>query len=1047
MLAQNCEAWFEIEIQETAPPTYIFYDVSPQDPNDPIIGWIWDFGNGIVIPNAVVVDHVFEADGTYEVCLTITTESGCSATSCQPIVVEGSGNNNCFVFPSFFAAVNGNEVAFSPFFMPPMPDMIYAWEFGDGETSTEEAPTHIYDAAGEYEVCMTLSTPDCPPVTYCNSVVVLDPDGCQANFSWEYQWGDPNTDPAFPFGSSSTVCFSNTSFGNVASLEWILSNGDVYTDEEFCHTFEPGEQEICLVITTDNGCTDELCQSVYIEEPFCEANFGYEVNGLTISFNDICWFPAVEWNWDFGDGSTSTEQNPEHTYDAPGEYEVCLSVVTTDGCESTICMPVIIDDPADCQAHFQYWQEELWDPDGTPNNTFGGTTLCFQSNSSGGANSWLWSFGDGTTGSEEYICHEFPAAGEYEVCLTIENDFGCSSTICLNVTVEEVEPYCQPFFGYEVNGLTVSFVDFCWNPAIAWNWTFGDGNSSTEQNPEYTYAAPGEYEICLTATTEDGCTATYCEIVVISDPSECVAEFGYWTGDPNGGPDILPIDPTLGNGLTVCFQSYSLNAGAWEWTFGDGNIGDEQFVCHTYDAAGEYEVCLTVLNDFGCTDTQCQTVVVEEWEPFCAPFFVYEVNGNSVMFNDASWSEAVTWEWDFGDGNSSTEQNPEHAYLEPGEYEVCLTATFVDGCVETLCQVVHVAAEGDCEAQFELLFLPDITMPPIVPNSYCFESTSVGAGYWFWDFGDGNTFDGEPTACHTFDAEGIYTVCLTIENDFGCVSDFCLDVEVGEDINPDCEVWLEVGQNAPANPEVEFAASGTGNFIQFVWDFGDGEIVTLEDDPYTVHTFPDVGEYEVCLTATTADGCSATSCQIVYISGGLPTEFDICGYATISDAAIPFGTEPAIVYLIEMDGIAGTLTAVDSLITPNTGEFCFYGLDLGKIYFLKAALLPDSPNYIDFLPTYFGDALYWYEATPIVPEFPTYVAVITLIAGDNPGGPGFVGGLITEGAGKAEGGTGIPNVEVILLNESGEPVAYTYTDEEGNYTFNNIAYGKLYRCG
>jgi hypothetical protein len=157
--------------------------------------------------------------------------------------------------------------------------------------------------------------------------------------------------------------------------------------------------------------------------------------------------------------------------------------------------------------------------------------------------------------------------------------------------------------------------------------------------------------------------------------------------------------------------------------------------------------------------------------------------------------------------------------------------------------------------------------------------------------------------------------------------------------------------------------------------------------------------------------------------------------------AMPAGN--AEVYLIQHDALLGTLTAVDTVVTDTNGYYWFDSIAAGD-YLIKAALLPVSPDYWNYVPTYLGDVLFWSSATTV--NIPLNAILtpnpINLQPGVNPGGPGFVGGLISTGANKTAGpGDPEVHVQVMLLNMNDTPVQYTYTDMTGQFSLTNIAYG------
>ena len=202
---------------------------------------------------------------------------------------------------------------------------------------------------------------------------------------------------------------------------------------------------------------------------------------------------------------------------------------------------------------------------------------------------------------------------------------------------------------------------------------------------------------------------------------------------------------------------------SWSWDFGDGTSSDEQNPQHTYSAPGVYTVCLTVSNALG-EDEACQefTVVLVPQ----ADFAIEMLSDSSFQFNDLSANSPTGWEWDFGDGTTSDEQNPQHSYSAPGIYTVCLTASNAQGADEACQEVTVVFAP---QAAFAIEMLSD--------SSFQFNDLSANTPTsWEWDFGDNNSSD-EQNPMHTYAASGDYTVCLTVANSAGSDTS-CNAVEV-----------------------------------------------------------------------------------------------------------------------------------------------------------------------------------------------------------------------------------------------------------------------------
>lgn len=233
---------------------------------------------------------------------------------------------------------------------------------------------------------------------------------------------DANASATAAFSSSvsvATATFTNTSTGATSYL-WDFGDGNTSTQQNPVHTFSgPGNYIVCLI--ADNGnCPDTTCQQVTAGCPAPTAAYSNTANNLVVSFTDATLGAPTTWFWDFGDGNTSTVQNPSHTYAAPGTYQVCLTVVDPCGSDST-CMPVTVSCPAPLVAFTS--QANLLVVDFTDG-----------SSSSGGNISYLWDFGDGNTSTLQNPSHTYAAAGNYLVCFTVADDCGSDSS-CQNLNV------------------------------------------------------------------------------------------------------------------------------------------------------------------------------------------------------------------------------------------------------------------------------------------------------------------------------------------------------------------------------------------------------------------------------------------------------------------------------------------------------------------------------------------------------------------------------------------------------------------------------------
>lgn len=217
--------------------------------------------------------------------------------------------------------------------------------------------------------------------------------------------------------------------------------------------------------------------------------------------------------------------------------------------------------------------------------------------------SWSWDFGDGHTSADQNPHHNYTHDGSYNVCLTIHDDHGCSNTFCHQLIVTPVvAASCYALFGYHQtpHTLTINFSDSSSssNTINSWLWDFGDGHTSTDQNPHHTYAHDGTYNVCLTIHDDHGCSNTFCHhVTVISASADCHSSFTYYV-DAAGGT-ITFINTSTG---TTPHTTYL-------WDFGDGSSSIEENPHHTYLHNDHYNVCLFITDlTTGCTSHFCHVV-------------------------------------------------------------------------------------------------------------------------------------------------------------------------------------------------------------------------------------------------------------------------------------------------------------------------------------------------------------------------------------------------------------------------------------------------------
>ena len=384
---------------------------------------------------------------------------------------------------------------------------------------------------------------------------------------------------------------------------------------------------------------------------------------LGVQFIDESANSPTLWIWSFGDGGTSNNQNPTHTFAYTGKYTITLTATNSAG-SGTVT-----------KAGFITVTSYTQSPDASlVSNATAGTlpfAVQFLDNSTNSPTSWTWSFGDGGTSSEQNPSHTYSVAGIYTVTLTATNSGG-SDTVTRVGYITVTKPAAAPiasFFSTVQSGsspLTVQFLDASTNSPSSWVWSFGDGGTSALQNPLHIYNSAGTYAVTLTVTNSVG--------------SDTVSKSGYITAQPSVPITSFMANVTSGYApLYVQFADNSTNSPtSWDWSFGDSGTSNLQNPIYVYNHAGTYVVQLTSANSVGSnTSTISNFITVTTLSAPFAAFSSDITTGTTpliVQFTDNSTNSPSSWLWTFGDGSTSTAQNPSHTYIGAGSYTVSLTA-------------------------------------------------------------------------------------------------------------------------------------------------------------------------------------------------------------------------------------------------------------------------------------------------------------------------------------------------------------------------------------
>ena len=355
-----------------------------------------------------------------------------------------------------------------------------------------------------------------------------------------------------------------------------------------------------------------------------------------------------------------------------------------------------------------------------------------------------------------------------------------------------------------------------------------------------------------------------------------------------------------------------------------GTFGGGDAEVYTYDCNGNY-----VSTGFISFTTSNSTFNALDFQicPFSstgcgASFQAYHSSGTTI-YNFTNYSTAgspissiVSYAWDFGDGSTSTQVNPSHAYNSLGQYVVCLSIVTNTGCTDSYCDTINLGVSGTCFANFQY------SQSPSASCTYSFYDSSfatTGVSYNIWDFGDGTVVYGT-NPMHTYTAPGVYQVCNTVVALDSCRDTYCASLVVAActTTTPPCiaQYYWYPDSSGSYSVILVNTSSGPGS-LSYLWDFGDGNTSTL---PYPSHTYAGAGTYAICVTVTSngPTQCSATYCDtlqvlnrmsvpfsINVISGAVANDAPEFGQVEMTLVPNPAQDQVRLQYSTEQSGVAG----------------------------------------------------------------------------------------------------------------------------------------------
>ncbi len=720
---------------------------------------------------------------------------------------------------------------------------VYSWDLGNGNISTLKNPGAVFQEEKSYSVKLTVidggssSVKNMTITVYKKPVVSFDPAAPKVCLPA----------PAI-FLSTSTP-----GDGYIASYNWDFGNGITQQtgNSQVTHNYNTVQQAtVNLTVTNNFGCAATLTKNNILEVlPEMKPVINYDKALLceitdAVSFNaDASAGPgALQYEWQFGDGNTSTVKNVSHIYNKKGLFTATLKITNEHGCQASVNKG---------QVNVAYF-----------NTDFSNGMLCREVNFAASNYTGLsvtaarWEFGDNTTANTPFgVKKVYAAEGPYTVKLVNTYNNTCKDSVTKVIDVKDNVNYNSAInapasicIGTLINFSSTSSV----TPSSRF-WDFGNGiTGSYSFTFPLVYSAPGIYNVKLT-NTFGTCKEEVNKQVTV-----------------HALPDIKPFDVAYsglcGAPVTLTFKDNTPDAIGWSWRINyryDNNIynytwdpSSLQNPSFDYTSDGIHRVDLTVRNAAGCTAYTAKDVVIKKpmvninSSTMGYPGGTFNCDEVKMKFGFTASEPLTSFIWDF-EGNTSTDINPEYTFTKTGVTTVKLSYTNVNGCTGVVyANSATVYRKPTADFSYTVQACSDRVT--VILNSSSSPNT-----HFAWDFGSGYSQFGSSYVEHTFKDTGTYTV-KHIGFNGGCSDTIVKEVYAG--------ILPKMIRITSVTPQQCAGTRGAITFNQtsvratgLTWNFGDGTVIPYDTSNHKVtHIYTRSGRYNITLTAT-SDGCPLQS--------------------------------------------------------------------------------------------------------------------------------------------------------------------------------------------
>jgi PKD repeat protein len=755
-----------------------------------ITEWTWDFGDGSSFSSTQHPVHQYNTPGTYNVTLTVTAGTSFSEVKNAYVVV------NPIPVVSFTTPAIACEIPYTPVFTNVSPNTghSYSWTFGNTQTSTEMNPVGIaYENTGTYTVNLTATNTT---------------SGCQNSYSQNinvFNYSADFTTTSNEYCEGQTVTFTNASTAGTNSWNWNFGNSATSISQNPSTTYNTaGTYTVTLTAqNTTAGCSDVATQEIIIHPRPVPSFTASPVGGcspLTVNFTNTSTPLEGTYAWNFGNATTSTDQDPTVVYNNVGQYSITLTQTDDNGCVGTTTLPnhinvapLIADYTADIREGCADLDVQFTDASISPSPTDDPIVT------------WLWDFGNGNTSTDQVPPLQTYPAEKYTVTLTVTTASGCTQTIENIDYITVGIPSTVMFSWTPLTDCAKSDFDFTdesiindGNPYddgdVTWEWSFGDGGTAQDQHPTYDFPIDTGYFFAELIVDFLGCrdTLNIEDAVYIMAP---ISLFNTNNVTVFCDVDVLPFEVNVIDEAILGEVTDDVEM-IWRWGNSEGdqtifdanylfNSGQQGTTSHFYQNLGSYEIKQVVYNrTTGCEDS---TTIVIHLNNMQANFTLASdsvCRGDVVTVTNASTSSHAITSYIYNMGNGQILNGANHNYTyvgagavpTSGSYSVLLTVTSSFGSAGS-CQSTHTLPVVVLQEPFAQI-TPSVT-GGCFPLDVEFTNASVVQGngtpldVFNWTFTDNSTeqtTDISETTDFTFTANGSFQTTLVAVDEFGCES-------------------------------------------------------------------------------------------------------------------------------------------------------------------------------------------------------------------------------------------------------------------------------------